>query len=202
MSGAFQRVEPGARSVGWGGSATSSASIFSASARVPTGTRARSRLDSDRFSRRWRGPATSTSSLAQPNHRHTSGSTSRTAWIRPGRIVSAVVCTSPDRSRTPSGASATVVPYCPLNWRHTPMIAPMRTGRYEALAVGECTTTAMTTMAAMMMTMTTPVMLKISPAARRPGCTWNSTRSSACGWAGVAVGAVAWVRGAGTAAPV
>jgi hypothetical protein len=129
MSGAFHRACRGGRCDGAGGALTSSLSIFPASARVPTGTSARSRRDSDRFSRRWRGPATSTSSRHQPNARHTSGSTRRTAWTRPGRIVSAVVCTSPERSRSPSGATATSVPYSPLNCRQTPITTPTATGR-------------------------------------------------------------------------
>ncbi len=92
------------------GPASSSPIIWAASARDPTGTSARSRRDSDLFSCRCRAPATSTSTRHQPSARHASGSTSRTAWTRPGRMVSAVVCTRPECSRSPSAAAATTVP--------------------------------------------------------------------------------------------
>ena len=51
----------------------------------------------------WR--ATSTSSLAQPKTRQKSGSTTRTAWMRPNGIVSWRRCSRPRSRRTPSPAS-------------------------------------------------------------------------------------------------
>ncbi len=132
VSGAFHRAAAGGRSDGCGGAPSSSASIWSASARDPTGMTARSRWPSAWFSRRCRAPATSTSSRHQPNTRQISGSTRRTAWIRPGLMVSAVVWIRPDRSRMPSRAAVTVVPYSPFSWRHRFTATPSTMGRNGA----------------------------------------------------------------------
>jgi len=48
----------------------------------------------------------------------TRGSTEAHGWTRPGRMVSAVVCTSPTAAAA-FGCRATTVPYSPLNWRQT-----------------------------------------------------------------------------------
>jgi hypothetical protein len=51
-------------------------------------------------------------------------------------MVSAVVCTSPDRSRSPSGAAETTVPNSPLNWRQTASATPITTGSSVAVTPG------------------------------------------------------------------
>ena len=63
-------------------------------------------------------------------------------------MVSAVVCTSPDRSRSPSGAAETTVPNSPLNWRQTASTTPMTTGSNEAVTPGRPVATITTTSAA------------------------------------------------------
>jgi hypothetical protein len=101
----------------------------------------------------------------------------RTAWTRPGRMVSAVVCTSPDRSRRPSGASATTVPNSPLYRRHTAMTMPSPTGSKEAKTPGWPDTAAAAASPAIAMAATAPVLLSTTATARRPELTRNSSRS-------------------------
>ena len=57
-------------------------------------------------------PATLTSTRHHPCERHSHGSTIRTACTRPGGTVWLRVSSSPCRSRSPSGDSATVKPKC------------------------------------------------------------------------------------------
>ena len=102
----------------------------------------------------------------------------RTAWTRPGRIVSAVVCTSPDRSRRPSGASATTVPNSPLNRRQTASTMPSPTGSSDAKTLGWPDSSAAATSTPIAIAANAPVLLSAIATARRPDLTRNSSRSA------------------------
>lgn len=101
----------------------------------------------------------------------------RTAWTRPGRIVSAVVWTSPDRSRSPSGASATTVPNSPLNRRQTASTMASPTGSKEAKTPVRPDSAAAVASPAMTIAATAPVRLSAMATARRSDLTRNSRRS-------------------------
>jgi len=160
------------------------ASNCSASAREPTGSRARvswrTSVSPASRSRCW---ATSTSSRHQPKGRHSSGCSSRTACTRPNGIVSDRVCSSPDLSRSPSGDSATAKLNSTFSRRSTaaaapssevnsaPAVGPTARGSRTASTMSRGTTTAVTTSG-------TPSSV---PATSRPLGTAEMGRSGASG---------------------
>ena len=75
---------------------------------------------------RWR--ATSTSSRTHPKRRQSSGSTQRTAWMRPNGMVSVRVCRRPRLRRRPSAASASWKSYTELKRRNTSGTTPTTAG--------------------------------------------------------------------------